>query len=1057
MSKITFTRSFTNYFIQAPITPLILVVIMMLGVLALINLPREEEPQISVPMVDILLQANGLKAIDVEELVTKPLEVIIKSIDQVEHIYSQTEDNKAVVTARFFVGSDRDNAVLRVHEKIRAHLAEIPYSIPMPIVSAKGIDDVAILAINLTPKPKVANRWNDTNLFEIALNLQQELIKTENIGSSYIVGGRPQQLRVEPLAEKMMLYHITISQIIDKIRASNITLEAGQVRTDNQLVTINVGNSLQNIDDLRNILISSLDGKAIYLNDLANIKAEGRPLESRVWNINKNESDYLPSITIAFAKRPGSNAANISKEIKARLEFLKDNFLPNSLDVTITRDYGETAQEKSNRLLEDLIGATVSVVILVLFALGKRESLVVLITIPATIILTLFIAWISGFTINRVTLFALIFSIGILVDDAIVFIENIVRHWRLFPLDNKIELAVNAIEEVGRPTIVATITIILALLPMLFVSGMMGPYMSPIPINASVAMLISLFVAFAIAPWLLLKVQADKKEVLSNKNYHKDNFLAVIYRKYANILVEDRSKAKRFLLLLLSLTIVAILFFPTKQVIVKMLPFDNKSEIVIQIDMKEGVTLEDTERTMRLVSNKIRELPEIENMQLYVGVAAPFNFNGLVKHSYLRNQPNLGEIQINLLPKNARKRTSHEISQNIRQELESLGLKNEVVFKILEVPPGPPVLATLLAEIYGEDSDERREVALELKDIFNKIDFITDIDDSFKNQAENIRVLVNQDKINYHKVNESDVYNSLRYILGHNKIGYSYKNNGRYPTEISIELPKSQKVLSESLFSLPIRGAFGYVQLKELVTIVSDKTSFKIFRHNGYNVDMITAELTGKYEAPIYAMLAVDQEIKKHDWKNLEKPKILFHRQPLDESKPSILWDGEWEVTYVTFRDMGIAFAVAIFGMYCALVVQFRNFRTPLAVLLPVPLTVIGIVFGHYAFSVNFTATSMIGMIALAGIVVRNSLLVIEFINHLRTEGHNLKHALVEAGAVRILPICLTAITAMIGAVFMFFDPIFQGLAISLFFGLISSTILTLFAIPALYIWIKTK
>lgn len=1045
---------FTRYFIKSPLTPLILIVIVALGIIGLIKLPREEEPQISVPMVDILLQADGLRAQDVESLVTKPLETIIKSIEGVEHIYSQTEDNKAVVTARFYVGSSRDNAVLRIHEKIRAHLAEIPYAIPMPIIAAKSIDDVAILVINLTPKPNVADRWTDANLFEFARDLQQELMKSENLGESYIVGGRPQQIRMELLAEKMLLYDITIDQVISKIKGANLTSEVGSVRYTNKDVTVNIGQSLQNFHDLSGLLITNYDQKPIYLNSIANITFDGKPIESRAWNLNKKNLQFVPVVSIAFGKRAGSNAVEISKEARSRLEIIKKTMLPESLDVTIVRDYGQTAEEKADRLLEDLIGATISVVILVMIALGRRESLVVLVVIPATIVSTLFVAWISGYTINRVSLFALIFSIGILVDDAIVFIENIVRHWRLNQSKDKITAAVEAVEEVGRPTIVATITIILALLPMLFVSGMMGPYMSPIPVNASMAMMISLFMAFAIVPWLLIKFTNSRNLVATNKN---ENFLSRIYRKYASLLIYDRQTSKTFLKAVFVMTILSAILFPAKFVIVKMLPFDNKSEMVIQIDLQEGSTLEDTDRVMRILSNKIILLSEVENLQLYVGTGAPYNFNGLVKHSYLRNQPSMGEIQINLLAKSNRSKTSHAVALEIRKAIKDLSLPNEIKLKLLEVPPGPPVLATLLAEIYGKNSIERRSVAIELKKIFHQIDFITDIDDSFKNQAQTMRILLKKDKLNFYQINEDTIYATIKNIVGSNRLGYSSKENGRYPVEIVLEMPKDKKIMDNNLFAFPIKTSKGFIRLDSLISVSYEPSSYKIFRHNGYNVEMITAELSGTYEAPIYGMLAVDTAIANHDWGKIAEPNVLFHGQPINETHPSILWDGEWEVTYVTFRDMGLAFIIAIFGIYFILVAQFKNFRTPLVILLPVPLTLIGIAFGHWIFTANFTATSMIGMIALSGIVVRNSLLLVEFIHLKRAEGADLKEALIEAGAVRITPIMLTAIAAMIGAVFMFFDPIFQGLAISLFFGLISSTILTLFAIPALYIIYKTS
>ncbi|MBN8530831.1 MAG: efflux RND transporter permease subunit [Alphaproteobacteria bacterium] len=1053
MNTHSLSGGFTRFFIRSPLTPLLLGAVFIVGLLALVNLPREEEPQISVPMVDIFVRADGLKARDAEELVTKPLEVIIKAIPGVEHVYSQTEDGQTVVTARFYVGSNADDAVLRVHDRIRSHLPEIPYGITMPVIVGKGIDDVAILVLTLSPKPEAAMRWDDVGLYQLALQLQEELIKIEDIGVSAVIGGRPQQLRIEPLPEKLSLYGVTLNQLVDKVQHANRTFPGGLVRNADRSFVVDAGRTLQSVSDIGLLLVATRDGRPVYLKDVAHITASGKPLEQRAWFMDKN-GEAVPAVSLSLAKRPGANAVTIAGEVRQRLKLLKGKLLPEEVDVTITRDYGKTASEKSNRLLEDLLGATISVIVLVSLAIGWREGMVVLFVIPATILATLFIAWIMDFTINRVSLFALIFSIGILVDDAIVFTENIVRRWRAAPDEDAVETAIAAVVEVGNPTIMATFTIIAALLPMLFVSGLMGPYMSPIPINASVAMFLSLLVAFTVVPWLLLKF---RKGVGRGHRSRMEAYLDALYRRFATPVITNRRKAKHFLQAVAGATLLACLLFATKSVTVKMLPFDNKSELIVQADLPEGSTLETTDRALREIAASLKTLPELQNMQLYAGIAAPFNFNGLVRHSYLRGKPELGEAQINLVDKSERSRASHAIALEVRRKIQALPMPEGTVLKVLEVPPGPPVLATLLAEIYGPTPEIRRAVALKVKEAFRSVDYVTDIDDSFGVPAPRARILIDQEKLEYYGVEEEAVYDTIQALLGSMRVGYSHRGGGTYPLELSVELPKDARSLNETLLTTPVPSRGGVVELGDVVRVEYETASHPIFRHNGYNADMVMAELAGRFEAPIYGMLDVEAALEKIQWGDVPKPTVKFHGQPLDESKPTLLWDGEWEITYVTFRDMGAAFGVAILGIYALLVAQFRSFRTPIVILVPVPLVLLGIILGHWLFSAAFTATSMIGMIALAGIVVRNSLLLVEFIRHRLDTGEALQTALLEAGATRITPILLTALAAMIGALFMFSDPIFQGLAISLFFGLMSSTALTLLAIPAVYVVAKTR
>jgi multidrug efflux pump subunit AcrB len=1045
-----------RFFIASPLTPLLLLASLALGLIALVALPREEEPQISVPMVDIFVTADGLKAEDAVKLVTEPLETIVKAINGVEHVYSNTVDDRVVVTARFLVGTSPDNAILRVHEKIRANYDRIPTGIPEPLIVGRGIDDVAIVTLTLAPKPGVT-RFEDNGLYHMAEDLQVELAKLEDVGLSYVVGGRPDQIRIEPDPEKLSLYGITLAQLVDKVREANRAFLAGEVRDNNRNLSVAAGQTLQGIPDIGLLLLSARDGRPVYVRDVANVVVGAKPLERRVWQFTRARGgtlDRAPAVTIAFAKRAGANAVVISERILHRLAELKGTLIPDDVEITVTRNYGETANDKANELLFHLGLATLSIVLLVAVAIGWREGGVVAIVIPVTILLTLFASWLMGYTINRVSLFALIFSIGILVDDAIVVIENIARHWGMPDGRSRTEAAIEAVAEVGNPTIVATLTVVAALLPMLFVSGLMGPYMSPIPANASAAMILSFFVAMIITPWLMMRFG---KAGGAHGKAIQESWLQRTYLAVARPILATRRTAWFFLLAVGLATLASMMLFAVKAVTVKLLPFDDKSELQAVIDLPAGSSLEETDRVLAAAADRLKDLPELASIQSYAGTAAPFNFNGLVRHSYLRDEPQQGDLQINLAPKSARHRTSHTIALDVRARMRGLVAPKGTVVKVVEVPPGPPVIATLLAEVYGDDPDTRRAVAQELRDIFRQVPFIVDDDVTSRDRAPRLRLTIDHDNIEFHKVEERDVYDTIKVYLGGIAVGYSHKGGGRHPVEIAVQLPKSELAITQQTLTTPVPanalpGERSVVELGDVVKLSREEASYPIFRHNGRSAEMVMAELAGAYEAPIYGMLAVDDLVAKKDWGVLPRPDVRFHGQPDDESKPTLLWDGEWEVTYVTFRDMGAAFAVALLGIYVLVVAQFGSFRLPLVILTPVPLTLIGIMLGHWLFGAPFTATSMIGFIALAGIIVRNSILLVDFIAERKGSGGPLRQVLLEAGAIRFKPILLTALAAMIGAAVILSDPIFQGLAISLLFGLASSTLLTVLVVPAIYI-----
>ncbi len=1049
----------TRATIASPLTPLFLIAAFVFGLIALVSLPREEEPQISVPMVDIIVRADGLRAEDAVKLVTEPLEAIVKGIDGVEHVYSQTADDQAMVTARFEVGTASDAAILRVHEKVRANIDRIPVGVPEPLIVGRGIDDVAILALTLAPAAGAADRVTANDLTRIARELRSEVAKIEDVGLTYLVGETAEMLRIAPDPARLALYGVTLQSLAAKVEGANRAFPAGTVRDAGEQIGVLAGETLRTPEAIGNLLVTTRDGRPVYVRDVADVGFAAESGTLLVSSVAPGAS-RVPAVTLAVAKRAGANAVIVAEAILHRVEALKGPLIPPDITVEVTRNYGETANEKANELLYHLGLATVSIIGLVAIAIGWREGVVVAVVIPVTILLTLFASWLMGYTLNRVSLFALIFSIGILVDDAIVVIENIARHWAMPGARPRREAAAEAVAEVGNPTIVATLTVVAALLPMLFVSGMMGPYMSPIPVNASAAMIFSFFVAVTVTPWLMLRI-AGRAPAQHDAGHAGGGALGRAYAAVARPLLASKARSWLFLALVGALTLGSLSLFYTRHVTVKLLPFDNKSELQVVIDLPEGSSVEATDAVAQAVARAVLTLPEVRSAQVHAATAAPFNFNGLVRHAYLRSSPEMGDVAINLLPKEERDRPSHAIALDIRERIAAIDMPPGAVLKVVEPPPGPPVMATLLAEIYGPDPGTRRAVAERVEAAFRSVPFVVDVDNSFGQPARRLRATVSTDDADFYRVQEADVFDTLALLGGGRTVGYSHRGGGRQPIPIRIERPAGEKTLDERALTTPIPanalpGDRGVVELGDVVTLSEEHASFPVFRHNGRAAEMVTAELAGDFEAPLYGMLAVQRALDAQDWTGLPKPVIRLHGQPEDESQPTLLWDGEWEVTWVTFRDMGAAFMVALLGIYILVVAQFGSFRAPLVILTPVPLTFIGILGGHWLFHAPFTATSMIGFIALAGIIVRNSILLVDFIRHGRAPGQPLTETLIEAGAIRFKPILLTALAAMIGAAVILTDPIFQGLAISLLFGLASSTLLTVLVIPAIYRVLRT-
>lgn len=1049
----------TRATIQSPLTPLLLLAAMIVGLIATITIPREEEPQIKVPMVDILVQAPGLTAANGVELVAKPLETIVKSVDGVEHVYTQAQDNGVMVTARFLVGSNPEDAAIRINEKIEANRNRIPVGIPAPQVTVRGINDVPIVVLTLTPKPGAAGNWNDQALAELAGKLRTEIAKVEDVGLTFISGGQRMALRVVPDPAKLSLYRVPLGNLIEAVSQANRTFPAGTVREGGQAALVIAGQTLRDAQELAALTVRSASGAPVLLSDIARIEQAPTQDQARAWRWAKDDTgkwSMAPAVSLAIAKRAGANAVTVSEGVVERVELLKGKLIPAGVEVTVTRNYGESANEKANELIFHLALATVSIVVLIGFAIGWREAGVTAIVIPTTIMLTMFASNLMGFTINRVSLFALIFSIGILVDDAIVMIENIARHWAMPDERNRIDAAIEAVAEVGNPTIVATLTVVAALLPMLFVSGLMGPYMAPIPINASAAMIFSFFVAVIIAPWLMVRFA---REALAHGEAEHGGKLGSLYRRYATRVIATPDSAKRFLIGVGVATLLACSMFYFKAVTVKLLPFDNKSEVQLVADLPEGTSLEETSRALEQSAAVARGVPEVVSMEAYVGTSAPFNFNGLVRHYFLRSQPEMGDLMVTLLPKGDRSRSSHDIAVDLRERLKAVPLPSGSSLKVVETPPGPPVLATLLAEIYGLDEATRLKTAAQVARIFRSVPYIVDIDDSFGQPRPTLKLVPDRAKLDHYGLSERQVFDSIGALLGTQVVGYAPRGSERDPLPIELALDQAQRSWSSALAATPVAVAPDgqLIELGELVTAKMEAGGQTIFRRDGRGATMVSAELAGRYEAPIYGMLAVDDAIESFDWSahGLVKPKVLLNGQPDDESRTSLLWDGEWEITWVTFRDMGAAFMVALLGIYVLVVGQFRSFTIPLVILTPIPLTLVGIVLGHMLFQAPFTATSMIGFIALAGIIVRNSILLVDFIRHTRAPDKSLRQTLLEAGMIRFKPIVLTAAAAMIGAAVILTDPIFQGLAISLLFGLASSTLLTVLVIPAIYIVLR--
>lgn len=1060
-----------SYFERSQLTPLLALLSLLLGLFAVMVTPKEEEPQINVTMANVFIPFPGAAVQDVQNIVTIPAEQVLSQITGIEHVYSVTQPGMAVLTVQFKVGEDRIAALVRLHDTLMANSDWLPKHVGVGdfIVKPKGIDDVPIVTLALhSARPEVTAY----DLRKLAHSLEIDLKRVDGTREVTTLGGPEQVVRVTLSPDRMAANHVTAVEIARALSATNQSLPAGSLVSGNRSVEVRTGQFLANAQDVGQLVVGTRgagkEKRPVFLSDVATVTGGADQPNKYVWFGAKNAQgvyEETPAVTLAISKKAGENASAVAEAVLARVEQLKGQLIPADTEVTITRNYGETAAEKANQLIKKLIFATLSVVILVWAALGRREAAIVGVAVVLTLALTLFASWAWGFTLNRVSLFALIFSIGILVDDAIVVVENIHRRMGIdhLPLS---QIIPRAVDEVGGPTILATLTVIAALLPMAFVSGLMGPYMAPIPINSSMGMLISLAVAFSVTPWLAMKLlkghEASDGHAAPAPDKLSLKLSAFFTRAMTPFVTEPQGRANRWKLAggIAASIALSVALVPMKAVVLKMLPFDNKSEFQVVLDMPTGTPVETTAAVLHELAAELATVAEVTDIQAYAGLSAPINFNGLVRQYYLRNQGEQGDLQVNLLPKGERHRKSHEIAAAIEPALSAIAKKHGADLKVVEVPPGPPVMSPIVAEIYGPDYTAQTRLAKQVRGVFESTPDVTAIDDTVIDVAPRVVLRVDPQKAALLGVSVGDAARLAQLALGPADVTTIHDGISKYAVPVRLGLADSAKASLDALLNMRVRGqdAAGKsfeVALAEIVTPVELAREQVIYRKNLQPVVYVFGDVAGgkgHTDSPLYGMFAMRGAIA-----DLKAPGEL----PLTErwiSAPgdrysgfSLKWDGEWQVTYETFRDMGAAYAVGLILIYLLVVAQFRSYVTPLVIMAPIPLTIIGVMPGHALLGAQFTATSMIGMIALAGIIVRNSILLVDFINQELKAGVDFAQAVINAAAARAKPIVLTAVAAMLGAVFILDDPIFNGLAIALLFGIFVSTALTLIVIPVLY------
>jgi multidrug efflux pump subunit AcrB len=1059
MNNLGFAGKIARSFINSKLTPLIVGASLLLGFFAVKMTPREEEPQIVVPMVDIYLPMPGSSPQEVQERVVKPFEAKLWEIKGVEYLYSMSRPGMGIITVRFLVGQPMEESLVKLYNKVMSNHSLLPPGAAEPLVVPKSIDDVPILAVTLW-----SERYDHGTLRTLAREVADELKKSENTAETTVIGGLSRQLRVTLDAPRLAGYGLSPLQVAGALQKGNASLPSGSFSSDNKSMLVQTGGFLDTVEGVKRLVVSVSGGKPVYLSDVARVEdALSEPSDYVFMGLGpaaaqkrlsgKAKQDYA-AVTISVAKRKGANATWVAEDLVRKVESLKGKVIPSDVQVTVTRNYGETAREKNNELLFHMFLAAISVTILIALFMGWRAGAVAAIAIPVTLALTMLIFYLIGYTLNRITLFALIFSIGILVDDAIVVVENIHRYFTttiMKPLD----AAIKAVDEIGNPTMLATFAVIASILPMGFVGGLMGPYMRPIPVGASMAMLFSMLIAFIVTPYFAFRF-------MKGESHHgtgaapEDSRLTAFYRRWMGRLIHEKKLRYGFLASVVALLLLSCSLIYFKAVTVKMLPFDNKNELQVIIDAPDGTPLEQTARMTREMGDALRTVPEVTDFQAYIGASAPFNFNGLVRHYYLRKGASLADIQVNLLPKDERSDQSHAIAKRIRPLVKAIADRYGARVKVAEIPPGPPVLATLVAEVYGPDDASRAGIASKVKAILAKTAGVVDVDWYREDDQAKVTFAVDQEKAALSGIAVDDVAKTLRIALEGDNSGLLHLPREKEPVSINLRLPVGQRSSSAALSSIYVAGPRGNVPLSQLVRATTANEEKTLYRKNLKNVIYVTADVAGQIEAPVYAILKMQKEIDAIATPDGHKIEVLASRQPWSEEHIGMKWDGEWHITYEVFRDLGIAFGAVMVLIYILVVAWFKDFTTPLVIMAPIPLTLIGILPGHALFGAFFTATSMIGFIALAGIIVRNSIILIDFAEMKRREGMPLDEAIIEAGAVRFRPMLLTAAAVVVGSFVIVFDPIFQGLALAMMFGEIASTTLSRVTIPILYYLVQS-
>ncbi len=1060
MKEIGLAGKLARAFIDSKLTPLVIVASILLGLGAVVMLPREEEPQIIVPMIDVFVEMPGASAKEVEERVTKPMEKLLWEVPGVEYLYSTSMPGQAMVIVRFLVGQNEEDAIVRLNQKMLANFDLIPPGASQPLVKPRSIDDVPILALTLS-----SERYDHFTLRRIAAQLHDQIKEINDVSEITIIGGQRRQLKVTLDEARMAAFSVAPATIVPMLQQSNQQLQAGAFSSGNREMLVESGGFLKNAEDVGNVVVGVFNGRPTYLRDVAKITdGPEEPADYVMMGFGdaaKNQPPATshqppaPAVTLSIAKRKGTNAIAIADSVLDKVEHLKGTLIPSDVTITTTRNYGETASEKSNELLLHMLIAIFSVAVLIWLTLGWRESGIVAIAIPVTLALTLAVFYFYGYTLNRITLFALIFSIGILVDDAIVVVENMARHYHLPQNKGRslVDIAIESVDEVGNPTILATFAVVAAILPMAFVGGLMGPYMKPIPIGATAAMIFSLLVAFIVTPWASLRLlKRDSGDHHGGHEGGEEGRMTKLYRVVMGKLIRVPKWRYGFLLGVVVLLLASMALVGLKLVRVKMLPFDNKSEFQVIVDMPEGTPLEQTAAVTREIGETIRTVPEVVNYQMYVGTASPYNFNGLVRHYFMRRGANMADIQVNLVGKDERDAQSHDIAKRVRPQIQTIAKKYNARIKVAEVPPGPPVLQTLVAEIYGPDYARQLQIAKQIQDIFDKTDGVVDVDSYVEDDQTKFQFVVDKQKAALNGVSEEQVANTLRLAVAGMDVGLAHQPREKEDVPITLRLPRAERSSLDDLKQIKVQGRGGnLVPLGELVSIEQMTADKNIYHKNLMPVTYVTADIAGSVESPVYAVLGLNDAIEKMKLPEGYALERYVASQPFLTDKYAMKWDGEWHITYEVFRDLGLAFAAVLVLIYILVVGWFQSFKTPFTIMAAIPFSLVGILPAHGMMGAFFTATSMIGFIAGAGIVVRNSIILVDFVELRIAEGMPLAEAVIDAGAVRFRPMMLTAAAVVVGAVVILFDPIFQGLAISLMAGEIASLLLSRMTVPILY------